>query len=216
MQVLNQEKKLVARGRPRLHKGINLVRKPEGLPVFQQLAAAELEGRDASAVWIDTRNESSTYALSSFSPGLLEKVFIGRAFTPFQHHALIQNLEESIRKDTELLIIPEATFLYLNGQIKRWEAEQLFQETWKKILDFQDKYGLKVLISLPDKDSDLGSAVKDASENTVEVKETSEGWRYSSGEFKQLAYNGNGDAQTTLSYWREKKSETVKVAPEQV
>jgi hypothetical protein len=212
----SKEKTIIQR-KPRIASGINLVHKPEELPVFQSFVAAELEGRNNTAVWIDSKNESSTYALASFgSPGIMEKVRIGRAFTPFQHHSLIHQVDEFIQENTKLLVLPNLDYFYLDGQIKDWEAEELFQEIWKQILDLRYQYDLKVLVSLSSWKSDLTHPVIRDAENSIKVEKTSQGWKYESDDFEQHAYRDGGEVQTTVSCWMQKTTETVKVPVEAV
>lgn len=209
------EKKVIIQRQPQLQEGVNLLQKPEKLPVFQSLVSSELEGRRATAIWIDSKNESSTYALSSFgSPSIMEKVRIGRAFTPFQHHSLIHQLEEFIRQDTELLVLPNIDFLYLDGQVKEWEAEELFSEVWEKVLEVKQKYGLKVLVSISGQKSVLSYSVVGGSDNKIKVEPTRQGWKYDSDGFQQYAYRDGQEVQTTMPYWMRKTSETVKVSAE--
>lgn len=211
------EKKVVIQSQPQLQPGINLLQKPEKLPVFQSLVSNELEGRNTTAVWIDSKNESSTYALSSFgSAAIMEKVRIGRAFTPFQHHRLIHQLDGFIQENTELLILPNIDFLYLDGQIKEWEAEELFQEAWEKILEIKKKYNLKVIVSLSAEDSGLSYAVIGDANNKIQVETTQQGWKYDSEDFEQYAYQDGQKIQTTVPYWLRKTSETIKVSVEAV
>jgi len=211
-QDVGREHCFLARDRPGLERGINLLQKAGKQPVFQFLLASELEG-ESTAVWIDTGNEASTYALSSFGTrDILEKVFVGRAFTPFQHHRLVQELESFIDRDTDILVLPRITSLYIKGQLNGWEREELFRETWNKILRLQDKYGLKVLVSVPE-DSGIGYMVSDDSENTLTVEETGQGWKFGSGSFEQLFYRENGSVQTTMSYWRRKTRRKKLVKP---
>lgn len=209
--------KVIVQSKPQLEKGVNIVEKPGKLPVFQSLISSELGGKNASAVWIDTGNESSTYALTNFGgQELLEKVHVGRAFTPFQHHSIVQQLGGFIREDTELLVLPNISQLYISGQLRAWEAEELFQETWEKILELQEKHGLKVLVSIPDTDSGLNYAVIGDADNRITVEQTGQGWKYESESFDQHAYRENGLLQTTMMYWQKKNFETVKVSPKVV
>ncbi len=185
--------------------------------MFQSLVSAELEGRNATAVWIDSKNESSTYALNSFgSPTIMGKVQIGRAFTPFQHHRLIHQLEEFVQENTELLVLPNIDFLYLDGQIKEWEAKDLFQEAWQRIMKAKEEYDLKILISLASKSSSLSTTVIGDSDNKIQVETTQEGWKYNSEDFEQYAYRDGSEVQTTVPYWHQKTSETVKLSTETV
>ncbi|PSG99079.1 MAG: hypothetical protein BRC29_03055 [Nanohaloarchaea archaeon SW_7_43_1] len=193
------------------------MQKPEKLPVFQSLIAFELEKENTSAIWIDSKNESSTYALQSCgSPKILEKVHIGRAFTPFQHHRLVNQLEDFINENTELLVLPNIDFHYLDGQVKKWEAEELFQETWEKILKLQEENDLKVLVSLSSKNSGLSYAVICDSQNKIKVEATEQGWKYDSENFEQYTYQDGREVQTTIPYWIQKTSEKSKISAEAV
>lgn len=210
-----REPEKVIQTSPEVVRGINLIRKPEKLPAFQVLVAKELEGKQASAVWIDARNESSTYAISSIgSQELLEKVHVGRAFTPFQHNNLIRDLEEFIQEDTELLVLPNVTFLYEDGQANEWEARELFESTWSKIKEVQEKYDLKVLTSLPPKYDDFDYILEAEKDNEIEVQPTDSGLRYDSDEYDHLVYHDSGGLQTTIPFWRRKIKNQVKVTVE--
>lgn len=206
-----RQHKIVVDSTPDLKEGVNLVEKPDKMPVFQALVARELEGKEASAVWIDAGNEASTYALSSHgSERLLEKVSIGRAFTPFQHHSLVQNLEQCLDENTEVLVLPKVSLLYFNGGIREWEAEELFRETWKNIKRLQNKYDLKILVSLPE-NPEMEFIVKGDMVNVIKVKDTSEGWNYASKDYKTSYYRDGSIVQTTMPYWTRQKSSKTKL-----
>lgn len=180
------------------------------------MVASELEKTGGKAVWIDTRNESSTYALSGYgSSSILQKVKIGRAFTPFQHHNIMHQLEDFVDEETELLVLPNIDHLYLDGQVNEWETEELFEESWEKVLQLQDKYGLKVLVSAS-KSSSLYYYVSGDSDNKIDVDKTSQGWKYDSEEFDQMMYRDKGQLQTTIPYWVEKITENIEVSARRV
>ncbi len=158
--------------------------------------AGQLKGRNASAVWIDTGNESSTYALNSFSPELMDKVWIGRAFTPFQHHSLVDQLNEFTMENIEILVLPNITMLYTEGKVREWEARELFDESCYKLKQIRQERNLKVLISgkgFPD-------LIEPDVDQTIEVEETDQGLKYS-GKRQQMAYSHREHSQIALSYW---------------
>ena len=90
---------------PELEKGVTRIQYSGERPVFQIFAAYEaIEG---GCVWIDSENHSSTYALADVSgEEVMEKVSIGRAFTPFQHHQLCMDIEKFIHEETEMIALP--------------------------------------------------------------------------------------------------------------
>lgn len=207
-----REPEAVIQTSPNLVKGINLIRKPQNLPAFQALVAKELDGKNGSAVWIDAKNESSTYAISSIgSQELLEKVHIGRAFTPFQHNNLIQDLENFINEDTEVLVLPNVTFLYEDGQANEWEAKELFESTWSKIKEIQEVHNLKVLTSLPADHSTFDHILELGKDNEIEVRPTDSGLKYDSESYEHLVYHDSGSLQTTIPFWRRKIRENSKL-----
>jgi len=90
---------------PDLEEGITRIQYSGSKPVFQLLVGNEL--KNGECVWIDTDNHSSTYALTDIAgEDALEKTYIGRAFTPFQHHQLCMKIEEFIDAETEIIAIP--------------------------------------------------------------------------------------------------------------
>lgn len=211
---MRPQKKLVLEGQPQLETGINLIEKPGKLPVFQSLLAKEIEGQKASAIWVDTHNEASTYALQSFGgPNILDKVYIGRAFTPFQHHRTVENLDEFLLENTEFLVLPQISSLYEEGQIKEWEARELFQETWQRIKHLQREHNLKVLVSVSH-ESELGYAVQSDADNRIQVEETGQGWRYKADNYQQMIYRQEGWLQTTVPYWVKKRKQVVELKEE--
>lgn len=112
---------------PELQKGITRMQYAGERPVFQLFTA--YEALNGNCVWIDVENHSSTYALADVAGGdVLERVSIGRAFTPFQHHQLCMDLEEFVDEDTEMVAMPSVNGLYEDGQVNTEEAEELLEE----------------------------------------------------------------------------------------
>ena len=178
--------------------------------------ASELGSSSGGAVWIDCLNEASTYSLRSLgTPDLLDRVKIGRAFTVFQHHTLIQKLDEFIDEDTKIIVLSNFDHLYVKGQMKEWEGKELFKESWKKIKQLTEREDLKVLVSTSER-SDLSHMIKHDSGNSIEVQKTDTGLKYSSDEFKQLIYADEDSAQTTIPYWCRKNQEETELTSKSV
>ncbi|MFB6245667.1 MAG: hypothetical protein ABEJ03_04975 [Candidatus Nanohaloarchaea archaeon] len=204
----NEGSESVVQAHPRLVEGVNLLEKPEGLPVFQALVADNL-AEEASAVWIDSGNQASTYALRSYgNPSILERVEVARAFTPFQHHRTVEKLESFVTSSTDILVLPAVDGLYADGQLRDWEAEELFAEAWSSIVDLQERCDLKVLVSVSGSPL-LSPQVESSADRTIEVSETGRGWVYCSAGFDQYGYRSGDGVQTTLSLW-ERRSEDLR------
>ena len=183
-----------------------MIQKSNGLPAFQTLIAHSIDQTKKEAVWIDTGNESSTYALASQgSESLMQKVKIGRAFTPYQHYQTVMELEKFINDKTEIVALPNITSLYAEGQMRQDEAEQLFEETWQKIQEIKQKHDLKIMVSVQEEDrSQIGFKVRMNSDNKIKIENNSEGINYDSNSFETFFYRKNGFVQTTMPYWGQK------------
>lgn len=173
----------------RIEEGFNLV---EGEPRFQPL----LEGVD-SAVWIDSGNQSSTYELAAVDEALLERVEIGRAFTPLQHFQLVSRLEEFASQDTEIVVLPSVDLLYAEGQMKDEEAESCFIEMLERLEEHRKELGFRVLLST---ESELGFHALPYVTKRIEMDRNSQGTRYSSSGYETLAYPVGNLYQTTVPY----------------
>lgn len=201
-QVEKVRKKVLER-HPSLKQGFNLVKTEKSYPALQVLLSKELEDTDSNAVWIDSGNESSTYALSAASkkPGIMDKVKIGRAFTPFQHHSLIHELEKFIDQKTRVLVLPNPELLYTDGQINRFESLELFKEAWGKIVEIQEKQGLKVLVSQIGEISEHTTILENYADQHIKIENTDSGRKYDSEDFENLFYREKGLIQTTIPFW---------------
>jgi hypothetical protein len=159
-------------------------------------------GNNKTAVWIDSKNKSSTYALSSYgSPEMLERVKIGRAFTPYQHHTLVDKFTSgSIEAD--ILIVSDINHLY-----DKEDAEDIFRDMLQKVADLED---LKVLVSVSGENS-LSASVFGMEENRIEVEVTGQGWKYDSEDYDQLVYRDGQSLQTTMPLWHQKSEKTKPV-----
>lgn len=189
---------------PELKQGLTRMQYPGERPVFQLFTA--YEALNGNCVWIDVENHSSTYALADVAGGdVLERVSIGRAFTPFQHHQLCMDIEEFVDEDTELVAMPSVNGLYEDGQISTEEAEELMEEALEHVKQVAEEKGLKVLISNSNRvEGDLEYLTGVYSQEFVSVKETSQGLKFSGSEFQTLIYPGSGVLQTTIPLWMRK------------
>lgn len=179
---------------PTLEKGINLVKGPSK-PVFQEVLSANLSRK---AVWVDVGNTASTYELESRSSSIdiLERVRIGRAFTPFQHLKLIENLE--VCQEDEILALTNITALY--KEVSDTERQEMFSKMWKKVIELQKKYNLKVMVSMSN-DIGVSYLVEGSADNIIEAEKESGRTVYGSKDYQKNFYIVNGLIQTKMLYW---------------
>lgn len=183
-------------------KGVNRIETDTEMPVFQMILGKEMND-NSEAVWIDSGNEASTYALSkACGHEALEKVTIGRAFTAFQHFTLINELEKHINKDTDFIILPNIDQQYVKGSEK--ERKDLFQHVTSKISSIKSsRPDITILYSIDcSKTSWIEKNMAEVTESTLRLEETAQGLNFNG---KKKFYRYNGGLQTTLSCWNESK-----------
>lgn len=189
---------------PRIDQGLTQVLYTGDKPVFQLLVASELE-KGGRCLWIDSENHSSTYKLAEAGGRQkLERVDIGRSFTPFQHHQLCQRIEKYIDNSTEIIALPAVNATYEDGQIGKEEAEELLKDSLREVRKVAVDRGLKVVISNSSKvEGRLEYLTGVFSDRNLSVKETVHGIKFRSGDFRTMAYPGSGSIQTTIPLWGE-------------
>ena len=196
---------------PALEKGVNLLKKPENSFATQAILSSELAGKSVEALWIDSENQASTYQLQKHgNQQTLEKVNISRVFTPLQHFKIIQDLDKHITKETELLCLSCPTVLYKD--MNSIEAEEVFRETWNKIIQMQEKHGLKILVTQnqSSRKTDLSLPIIRDTDQEIKLKQTKEGWKFQSENYEQLIYHSQKSVQTTMKYWNKQRNSQVR------
>jgi len=193
------QKKIVYQNSPDLVKGINMVKSKNKEYVFQDLIIRKASNSTKQVLWIDSTNKASTYALKSEE--LMQRVYISRAFTAFQHFKAVKQALKHINEDTELLIIPEFTYLYLNSGMSEEETENLFTESWNLVKKTVEEHGLKVLVSKTS-NTYIDSILEIEADKTIKVQKTNTGDRFYTDKFDTLYYPDSNGFQTTIPFWK--------------
>lgn len=203
---------------PEPEVGVNRIQMNGDVPIFQLILGQHISNTDEKAIWVDSGNEASTYALSSAgNPELLDRVEIGRAFTAFQHYHIVNRIEQFLDSKTKYLILPNIDQQYKTGNISEKEMKDLFSTLVDKIEAIRDERPeIKILYSLFDtRPHEINTVLEGLTENKIEIKKNSQGLRINSNSNRQLVYNNKGFVQTTISFWKRKRHEnpenTVKV-----
>jgi len=114
----------------------------------------QLGGLESSVVFIDGGNTFRLYRVSRLARlhhlrprGVLERIFISRAFTMHQMTSLIlDELEEAAEKyDAKLVIISDFQGLYLDKDIQPEESKEVFSQVCAYVSGFAEKKGTIVL-----------------------------------------------------------------------
>lgn len=193
--------------------GINRVEISEDIPIFQLILGQHLTNTTEKAIWIDSGNEASTYALSSAgSPELLERVQIGRAFTAFQHYHIVNRIEEFLEPETGYIILPNIDQQYKTGNISENEMKDLFLDLLYKIESIKsERPEIKILYSLFDESPhEINSELRQVTDNSIEIKKNSQGLKSNSKGKDRLYYKKQGCIQTTISFWKRENHENPK------
>jgi hypothetical protein len=111
------------------------------LSVRCQLPSAR-GGLDSSTVFVDGGNTFNPYLIAEIarshsldSRAVLEKVYVSRAFTAYQLSSLIlEKLESALkRRRAGLLIVSDVTSLFLDRDLPKVEARELFMKVCVKL-----------------------------------------------------------------------------------
>ncbi|MFB6199304.1 MAG: hypothetical protein ABEJ83_00370 [Candidatus Nanohaloarchaea archaeon] len=204
MKAAERKRKKILKTAPTPVKGINLVQKTSEIPVLQALTAREVEaGR--KAIWVDVGNRSSTYKLAAHSREAMNNVKITRAFTAFQHHQAVNSLKQFIDQE-KVLVLSNFPEIYTERQKASGEKKELFHEAWKTVKQLQKDRNLKVLVTAPGKTEGAFKIRYDA-DKQIKAEKNSQGWKYSSENFKTSTYRSGKTVQTTIPYWSRREVE---------
>lgn len=188
---------------PDLDPGITVLQSPDRrTAALYQLVCAELLERDGLVYWIDARNTASTYLLSEAAPHprLLRSLRIARAFTAYQHHALIRRLVRTVSRGTELVVAPNIADLYRDDDIPEPEDQTYLTASLRMLREIGAVLDIPILLTTVKSDT-LGALATDQASQEIQVAETQFGYHYSSADFTTRLYWDDQSWQTTIPYW---------------
>lgn len=189
--------------------GINRIEIDAEVPIFQVILGENLSVSRGKAVWIDSGNEASTYALaSSGNREVMQRVKIGRAFTAFQHFHMVNRIEEFLEPDTEYIVLPNIDQKYREG-VSEKERQDLFQDLLAKLESIKkERPGIRILYSFLQEDaSQIVLQMKSMTDDSIKIERSSQGLRRKSKREETMFYRKPGFIQTTIPYWRRKEFE---------
>ena len=109
----------------------------------------QLGGLGSNVVFIDGGNTFRLYKITRLAQlhqldpqGVLERIFISRAFTAYQLTSLIlDKLEETIKRyDAKLVVISDIAGLFLNDDIPHEEAKRIYSQIISYLSEFAKKH----------------------------------------------------------------------------
>ena len=190
---------------PSLEPGITLLETDERMTgSLQSLVLDQLLLDDGSALWIDAHGNGTTHPLTRITPSMrvLNRIHIARAFTPWQHQSLVQDLTGEISDETTIAVLPAVDWFYRSEDLPRGDDERMLSTVAKRIDELAERFEIPVLLTLQTDDT-LTAPIHDIADQTVRCEQTQFGPRFAGEEYETLVYPlENGLVQTTLAYWK--------------
>jgi hypothetical protein len=171
---------------------------------LQSLVLDHLLLEDGDAQWVDAKGHATTRPLARIAPSrrTLDRIWIARAFTPWQHYALVDDLGEVIGAEVSLLVVPAVDAMYRDDELWDGEGRELFLRSLAKVAQLGRDHDLPVLVTRTAAD-EFAAPIEAATDRTIGVEHTKFGPRFVGDDVETLVYpDGNhGMVQTTLDYW---------------
>ncbi|WP_327051996.1 hypothetical protein [Halomicrococcus gelatinilyticus] len=191
---------------PRLDPGVTLLEVDDrATGALHSLVLDHLLVDDGTAVWVDARDEGTTRPLARIAPNLrlLERVAIARAFTPWQHQALLRDLDDAFPAEASLVVAPAFDWCYRSDDLAESEAERLCSAATSLVADVAEREGVPVVLTRT-AGTPFAAELLDVVDDVVRCEITAFGPRFAGDDFETLVYpHGDGTVQTTLAYWRQ-------------
>jgi hypothetical protein len=187
---------------PRLEPGVTLL--SGGPAAVHRFVVAELAGDATEALWVDPGRAVSVYALYDLAPSkrALSGLRIARAFTAYQHHALVRELVDRASPRTDLVVLPGIADLYRDDDVPDYERAELFESALAICAGLADSLSIPVLCS-DDGDDDLSALATEYADAEIDAERTDQGLAFRGAGFSTLGYWARGYWQTTIPYWVE-------------
>jgi hypothetical protein len=216
---------------PSLDAGVTVldIEGGRGVPVLQALVLDHLLLQDGPAYWVDASGHATTTTLARIAPSqrLLDRVYVARGFTAYQHYAAVcdlpvtQQSEQSTDPDATrsrtghdgetseaspaLVVAPAVDAQYrADDTLGTRQAETLQTRALARLRRYADDYDVPVIVTRSRADT-FTTPVETVADHHIECRQTPMGPRFVGDEFETLLYPvGDGTAyQTTFAYWRQ-------------
>ncbi|WP_331232269.1 P-loop NTPase family protein [Natronorarus salvus] len=191
---------------PALGKGIRLLASDDGsISPLHALIVDHVSLTRGTAYWVDTHGHARTQPLAKLASDqrVLDRIQVARAFTPFQHYSLVEDLTETVDANTTLLVLPALDGMYKDDALRDEDATKMLVRILAELAGIAREYDFPILVTRTCADS-FTDPIKAAAIETIRCKHTRMGPRFIADSFETLVYPlGNGHYQTTLAFWAE-------------
>ncbi|WP_227379890.1 hypothetical protein [Haladaptatus halobius] len=190
---------------PSLDSGITLLKTDERMTgSLQSLVLDQLLLDQGSAIWIDAHGHGTTHPLTRVTPSMrvLDRIHIARAFTPWQHQSLVQDLAGELSAETTIAVLPALDWFYRSEDLPPGDDRRMLSSVAQRAQALAERFEIPVLLTLQTDDT-LTAPIRDIADQTIRCEQTQFGPRFAGEEYETLVYPlENGMVQTTLAYWK--------------
>lgn len=189
---------------PALAPGITLLHRPSARSrALHEVVVSRLDRTGGRTLWVDARNNASTYSLydRAADSRALEGIEIARAFTAYQHHTLVTRLVENVNRTTELIVVPCTASLYMDDDVRGSVGTSLLDSSMAILREIATTFDVPVLVTTPSVDTQAECLVADWANREITAIETDHGLRFDGDGFETTVYWQDEYFQTTIQYW---------------
>lgn len=217
---------------PTLDPGVTLLTTDgRATGALQSLVLDRVLCGDGAALWVDADGHAATTSLAAVAPSrrTLERIRVARAFTAFQHHALLADLEAaaaSLDAPVEVVVAPAVEHFYAADDLRRGEGEAMLTRGLELLGELAAARDVPVLLSRSGSGGErgrgpggeagsetgtegeteagagLGAVVAAHSDAVLSCTRTGFGPRFVGEDAETLVYECRDGVQTTLAFWR--------------
>lgn len=173
-------------------------------PIIHTLVVDHLLLHGGTVQWVDAGRHASTTPLAQLVPSerTLDRINIARAFTPYQHARLLEQLAEQIDDTTSLVVCPVLDQPYRADECSQ-EGDALLLKGLARLSSIARAREVPILLTRSVHD-EFSAPLVEAAVERIEYRQTDHGPRFVGDQFKTLTYPaGGGLVQTTLEFWRQ-------------
>lgn len=191
---------------PSLDGGLTLL-EADGDPrlPLQTLMVDHLLLTSGRAVWVGTGRYCTTDTLVEVAPHrrVLDRVDVARGFTPYQHTALVRDLEAHVDDSTSVIVLPDIDARYRGDDLQGNDGQQMLVRVLAQLAGIARRHEIPILCTRS-RDDAFSGPIESAATSTLAVEATPMGPRFVGEEFETLVYELDGGwVQTTLAFWQE-------------